>query len=168
MAAGPLLPNVQFQLFKMLHQLQVAITLASTHLISERVCGMFVYVAFLFVLHSNTAVILPFQWKLHTILLHTSSMSLALLAVQSASAPQQALTCLHIFPIDPASFVSMNQRMEALQPCPLHLNTWSNLSNLGCWMTKTTRREHTVEWTNDRRAVAEQRGSPLVRINLRD
>ena len=42
----------------------------------------------------------------------------------------------------------------------------ATLDDLGCWTTKPTRRR-AVERTDDRRAVAERRGAPLIGINLR-
>ena len=42
------------------------------------------------------------------------------------------------------------------------------LDDLDCWTTKPTRRRCAVEWTDNEQVVAEGRGAPLTRRNLRE
>jgi hypothetical protein len=86
-------------------------------------CMLMVWVSyFSFPLHMKDAMIDPFFRIPPMIFVHTSFTSLALSAALSISSPQQDLECLHMFPVDWASFLSKCW-IVALHPFAWHLNS---------------------------------------------
>ena len=117
--------STRFQPFKYSnHQFLSPIFQPITYLVSIFVCGRLEYVTLSFPCHANAVPTFPVLFRLLITFSHMEVTSFRAIVASNASAPQQCLICLCMFPVDLASPLSRYWQTLCLHPMEAHLKTW--------------------------------------------